>query len=77
MLGGETHGNKRQVSLSAEGSDFWDTIEIIKNSKVWRRWAPLPSYVVPAENRRLRAKVHIEWAGRPWTRTPPGRWRCA
>jgi len=61
MLGGETHGSQRQLSISAEGSDFWDTIEIIKNSKVWRRWAPLPSYTVPDASRRLRAKVHIEW----------------
>jgi hypothetical protein len=61
MLGGETHGSRRQISLSAEGSDFWDTIEVIKNSRVWRRWAPLPSYIMPEAHRRIRAKIHVEW----------------
>ena len=61
MLGGEAHGSQRQLSISAEGADFWDTIEVIKNSKVWRRWAPVPSYSLPDKSRRIRAKVHIEW----------------
>jgi len=61
LLGGETGGTRRELSFHAVGADFWDTVEIIKNGRIWRRWAPTPGYTLLAREKAVRAKVRIEW----------------
>ena len=60
LLGGETQGSRREIAIEAIGADFWDGIEVVKNGRVWRRWAPLPGSTTPEPGKPLRAKVRIE-----------------
>jgi hypothetical protein len=67
-LGGQTTGSRREIAFAAAGSDFWDTAEVLKNGRVWRRWAPTPSWRAPAPDRRLRSRLRVEWG---WGRAEP------
>ena len=66
--GGETCGSKRAIEIRAIGSDFWDTIELVKNGRLLKRWAPLPKYRTHAAGELIRAKIRIEWG---WFRPSP------
>jgi hypothetical protein len=68
MFGGETTGARRELAFVAAGSDFWDWAELIKNGRVWRRWAPVPSARAFSPQRRLHAKLRVEWG---WSRAEP------
>jgi hypothetical protein len=71
-LGGESSGSKRVIAFEAAGDDFWDYAELIKNGRVWRRWAPVPSSRPLPARRRARIRLRIEWG---WSRAePPMRW---
>jgi hypothetical protein len=67
-FGGVTRGSSRTVTLRATGSDWWDTIEVVKNGRLLRRWAPLPHYRNFTADETIRAKVRIEWG---WFRPAP------
>jgi hypothetical protein len=70
--GGETSGAQREISFSAAGCDFWDHAELIKNGRVWRRWAPVPSHRPLPPRKATRLKLRIEWG---WSRAePPKPW---
>jgi hypothetical protein len=70
--GGETSGRKREIEIRAVGADFWDTIELVKNGRLLKRWAPLPTYRAHNGGELIRAKIRIEWG---WFRpTPSIKW---
>jgi hypothetical protein len=66
--GGETSGPKRAIDIRAIGADFWDTIELVKNGRLFKRWAPLPKYRKNRDGETIRAKVRVEWG---WFRPSP------
>lgn len=74
VMGEETTASRRQISLRAEGSDFWDTIEIVKNGRIYARWAPLPSVAPVPPSGNIRAKIRLEWGWFRVNRTVP--WEC-
>jgi len=71
-LGGVTTGSRREIEFSAAGSDFWDHAELLKNGRLWRRWAPVPSPRAIPPRKNTRMKLRIEWG---WARAePPMSW---